>query len=150
MNTQKDFEELLRLFEENRVEYLIVGGYAVAFHGYPRFTKDIDLFCHNIPANIDRIRKALVSFGFTEEDLPTSLFAEKGNIIQFGISPLRVDIINEIDGVDFEEASKNAVRAHYGSVVVNFIGKKDLIINKKASGRSQDKIDADLLEGGKG
>lgn len=147
MDTQKDFEELLRLFEENHVRYVVVGGYAVAFHGYPRFTKDMDLFYDNELNNISKLRKALISFGFSEKDIPESLFTEKGNIIQFGISPLQVDIINDIDGVEFGEAAKNAVRGKYGSLEVNFIGREQLIKNKKASGRPQDRVDVQLLEG---
>jgi hypothetical protein len=146
MITQQHFEELLRLLEENNVEYVIVGGYAVAFHGYPRFTKDIDIFFRNSPDNIKKVIAALVLFGFPESDLPGSLFSDTGNIIQFGVSPLRVDIINEIDGVSFSEAFDNSVRGKYGSVEVNFIGRVQLIKNKKESGRPQDLVDAEKLE----
>ncbi|MBN1130750.1 MAG: nucleotidyltransferase [Chitinispirillaceae bacterium] len=146
MKTQNHFEELLRLLEENHVEYVIVGGYAVAFHGFPRFTKDIDIFYQNSPDNISRIRRALKSFGFSEVDIPAELFFEPGNIIQFGVSPLRVDIINEIDGVDFFEARSGAVRGTFGSINVNFLGLSQLIKNKRATGRAQDALDADRLE----
>jgi hypothetical protein len=146
MITQPHFEELLRLLEENKVEYVIVGGYAVAFHGYPRFTKDIDIFFRNSSENIAKIRKALILFGFPENDLPLSLFSESGNVIQFGVSPMRVDIINEIDGVGFDEAFKNSSRGKYGSIEVNFIGLPQLIKNKKKSGRPQDILDAGKLE----
>jgi hypothetical protein len=146
MITQPHFEELLRLLEENNVDYVIVGGYAVAFHGFPRFTKDIDVFFRNAQDNINKIRNALIAFGFPEPNLPISLFSESGNIIQFGISPVRVDIINEIDGVPFEEAFENSVRGKYGSIEVNFIGKNQLIKNKIASGRPQDAVDADKLK----
>jgi hypothetical protein len=78
MTTRNHFEELLRLLEENHVEYLIVGGYAVAYHGFPRFTKDIDIFYKNSPDNISRIRIALKSFGFSEKDIPVELFSEPG------------------------------------------------------------------------
>lgn len=146
MITQQHFEELLRLLEENKTEYVIVGGYAVAFHGYPRFTKDIDIFFRNSTENIKKVIGALVTFGFPESELPFSLFSETGNIIQFGVSPLRVDIINEIDGVSFDEAFRNSVRGKYGSVEVNFIGRIQLIKNKKESGRPQDIVDAEKLE----
>lgn len=146
MNTQQHFEELLKLLEEEKVDYLIVGGYAVAFHGFPRFTKDIDIFFRNSDENIEKIRKALILFGFSEINLPKNLFSETGRIIQFGVAPLRVDIINEIDGVTFDEAKSGIVRGKYGKVEVNFIGKKELIRNKKSTGRAQDIVDAEKLE----
>jgi hypothetical protein len=134
------------LLEEKEVEYVIVGGYAVAFHGYPRFTKDIDIFFRNSKGNVEKIRRALIDFGFTEADLDETLFTEAGNIIQFGISPLRVDIINEIDGVSFDEAASNSVRGWYGDIEVSFIGRFELVKNKRATGRDQDLVDAKRLE----
>lgn len=146
METQAHFKELLQLLEKHKVEYVIVGGYAVAFHGYPRFTKDIDIFFRNSKENIDKIRTALIDFGFPDGDLKEALFVESGNIIQFGVSPLRVDIINEIDDVAFDEAISNCVRGRYGEIEVNFIGRIELIKNKKATGRDQDLVDAKKLE----
>lgn len=146
MTTQQHFEELLRLLEKNSVDYLIVGGYAVAFHGYPRFTKDIDIFYSDLQENIAKVKNALVEFGFTENDLPDSLFLEKGSIIQFGITPLRVDLLNEIDGINFNDAKKNLIRGKYGDVEINFIGKDDLIKNKLATKRPQDNVDAEYLK----
>jgi hypothetical protein len=150
MTTQPDFEELLRLLEEHNVEYMIVGGYAVAFHGYPRFTKDIDIFFRNSEGNVPRIRAALIAFGFPAEELPASHFSESGSIIQFGVSPVRVDVINEIDGVSFDEAFAGRVRSTYGKVSVSFIGLDQLIKNKRSSGRPQDEVDAKWLEALKG
>jgi len=118
----------------------------MAYHGYPRFTKDIDIFFRNSSNNIIKIKKALIGFGFNENDLDDSMFTEKGNIIQFGIVPLRVDIINEIDGVNFDEAFKNSVRGKYGDLEVSFIGRIELIKNKIASGRDQDILDAKKLK----
>jgi hypothetical protein len=145
MNTQQDFEELLRLLEKHNAEYLVVGCYAVAFYGYPRFTKDIDLFYDITASNIDAIRNALFEFGFSEQELPVDSFFEKGSIIKFGIDPVRVDLLNEIDGVAFEDAYENHKRGRYGNVTVNFIGKNELIKNKKASNRTQDKLDLENL-----
>lgn len=146
MTTQQHFEELLRLLEKNSVDYLIVGGYAVAFHGYPRFTKDIDIYYSDLQENIAKVKNALIEFGFTENDLPDSLFLEKGSIIQFGVTPLRVDLLNEIDGIIFNDAKKNLIRGKYGDVEINFIGKEDLIKNKLATKRPQDKVDAEYLK----
>ncbi len=145
MNIHPDFEELLRLFEEHGIEYMIVGGYAVAYHGYPRFTKDIDLFFRLTSENAIRLRQALVKFGFREEDLPLDAFTTAGNVLTFGIAPARVDLLNEIDGVTFEEARPNAVRGRYGNVDATFIGLADLVKNKKATPRIRDKGDVEEL-----
>ena len=125
MNIHPDFEELLRLIEEHGIEYMIVGGYAVAYHGYPRFTKDIDLFFRLTNDNALRLRQALVKFGFREEDLPLDAFTTTGNVLTFGIAPARVDLLNEIDGITFDEARPNVVRGKYGNVEVTFIGLAD-------------------------
>ena len=125
---------------------MVVGGYAVAFYGYPRFTKDIDIFYQCTPENIASVRNALISFGFDKDAIPEEAFLEKGSIIKFGIEPVRVDMLNEIDGIVFEETYPNAVRGRYGKVTINFISKEDLIRNKKASGRTQDKLDLENLE----
>lgn len=146
MNTQQDFEEFLRLLEKNKVQYLIIGGYAVAFHGFPRFTQDIDIFFNNTKDNIKKIIHSLVEFGFLEKDLKEDVFIKKGNIIQFGIPPVRIDLINQIDGVSFEEAEKNKVRGKYGSIKVNFIGKNELIKNKNSTGRLKDRADIEELK----
>ena len=145
MNIHPDFEELLRLFEENGVEYMIVGGYAVAYHGHPRFTKDIDLFFRLTDENVLRLRRALVAFGFREEDLPLDAFTTAGNVLTFGVVPTRVDLINEIDAVTYDEARTNVVRGRYGDVGVAFIGLADLLKNKKATLRAKDKGDVEEL-----
>lgn len=145
MNTHPDFKELLRLLEEHRVDYMIVGGYAVAYHGHPRFTKDIDIFFHSTDENVNRLRRALIVFGFREQDLPAEAFIAKGNVLTFGVVPTRVDLINDIDGVTFEEAKSNVVRGIYGDVEVTFIGFNDLIKNKKATPRAKDKGDVEEL-----
>lgn len=145
MNIQPDFKELLALLEKNQVDYMIVGGYAVAFHGYPRFTKDLDIFFRNTGDNISRIIEALCQFGFPEEDLSPDIFSEEGNIITFGVAPVRVDFINTIDGITFEEARKGRLRGKYGDIEVNFIGKTELTQNKLSTNRTQDKADAEKL-----
>ena len=146
MNTQSDFEELLRLLEKNNVAYIIVGGYAVAFHGYPRFTKDIDIFFKPDSENIGKLKAALCSFGFEKDKLPDHIFYEEGNIIKFGIEPVRIDLLNKIDGVLFQDIESRTVRGQYGEIKVTFISKEDLISNKKASGRIQDLADLEKLE----
>lgn len=145
MNIQPDFEEFLRLLEEHRVDYMIVGGYAVAFHGFPRFTKDMDVFFEPSEANIARLRSALVGFGFQEDDVPCDLFIAKGNVLTFGVAPVRVDLVSDIDGVTYAEARPNAVRGKYGRTEVTFIGRDDLIRNKRATPRAKDKADVEEL-----
>ena len=146
MNIHPDFEELLRLLEDHSIEYMIVGGYAVAYHGFPRFTKDIDLFFRLTQDNALRLRKALVVFGFSEKDLPIEAFTTEGNVLTFGIAPTRVDLLNQIDGVSYDEARPNVVRGRYGNVEVTFIGISDLLKNKKSTPRTKDKGDAEELE----
>ncbi len=145
MNIQEDFEELLRLLEDNSAKYLIVGGYAVAYHGFPRLTKDIDFFFDSSEGNVKKIFTSLVRFGFPESDLKLDSFTTKGNIITFGVEPVRVDFINTITGVEFQEAWKNKVRGKYGKVSVNFIGRVELIKNKLATQRPKDKLDVEEL-----
>jgi hypothetical protein len=124
---------------------MIIGGYAVAFHGYPRFTKDIDIFFLNSDDNIEKLQKSLISFGFPKSAVPYKLFRKKGDIIQFGVVPMRIDLLNKIPGITFEEAEKHATRGFFGDVEVNFIGKTELIKNKRASRRPQDSVDAGML-----
>ncbi|MCK4981793.1 MAG: nucleotidyltransferase [Victivallaceae bacterium] len=145
MHIQQDFKELLALLEENGVDYMIVGGYAVAFHGFPRFTKDIDIFFNAYPDNIEKVVKALEGFGFSRKELDKALFSANGNIVTFGVAPVRVDFLNQIDGVEFTEAKKNLIRGKYGNIEVSFIGKSDLIKNKKSTSSSKDKADVEEL-----
>ncbi|MBF8276985.1 MAG: hypothetical protein HW390_2058 [Candidatus Brocadiaceae bacterium] len=145
MNIQPDFKELLALLEKHQVEYMLVGGYAVAFHGYPRFTKDIDVYFENTDENINKIISALMEFGFSVDELPPDLFKKPGNIITLGVAPVRVDFLNEIDGVGFTEAKKQRVRGKYDNVDIYFIGKEDLIKNKRSTPRTKDKVDAEEI-----
>lgn len=145
MNIQPDFEELFRLLEEHGVDYMIVGGYAVAFHGYPRFTKDIDLFFQMTEENALCLRSALVDFGFPMDELPIEAFITKGNVLTFGMTPSRVDLLNEIDGISYDEARTGVVKGRYGTVTVSFIGLKELLRNKRATPRARDKGDVEEL-----
>lgn len=145
MSIQPDFEEFLRLLESRRVDYMIVGGYAVAFHGFPRFTKDIDIFFDVSEPNIELLGQVLVEFGFREETIPRKELGTPGNVFAIGIEPVRIDLVNRIDGVSFGEARANAVRGKYGGVGVNFIGLQDLIRNKSSTPRAKDKADVEEL-----
>jgi hypothetical protein len=145
MSTQPDFEDFLRLLEEHRVEYMIVGGYAVAFHGFPRFTKDIDIFFAGDPDNLPRLHAALVAFGFQAETVSVETLARPDSVLSIGREPVRIDLLNGIAGVSFAEARGNTVRGRYGSVPVTFIGREDLLRNKRATGRVRDMGDVEEL-----
>ena len=144
MNIQQDFEEFLRLLEKHECEYVIVGGYAVAFHGYPRFTKDLDIFYDDSFQNIEKVRAALIEFGFEKSAIPKTIFSP-GAILNFGVEPVRIDLLNRIDGVNFMDASDHAVNGRYGDVNVKFIGLTELLRNKRATGRTQDAADLEKL-----
>jgi hypothetical protein len=142
----KDFEELFACLRHRNVKALVVGGYAVAFHGQPRFTKDIDVFVEPSPENADRLLAALTDFGFGGLGLTVEDFATPGKIVQLGVAPNRVDLLTTIDGVTFDEAWHGRISGHYGNEAVDYIGLAELIRNKRASGRPQDLLDIEGLE----
>ena len=138
MNTQPDFEDFLRLLDVHRVDYMIVGDYAVAYHGFPRFTKDIDVFFCDASDNLVRLQAALVDFGFQPAMVPIETLGKPDAVLAIGIEPVRIDLLNRIDGVTFNDARANVVRGRYGNVEVTFIGKEDLLRSKPASGTHRD------------
>ena len=145
MEIRNDFKELLELFNKHKVEYLVVGGYALAFHGAPRFTGDIDLFVKPVRENAERILIALDEFGFGSLDLSEKDFITPGRVIQLGVPPVRIDIITKISGVPWERADSSKVPGCYGQTPVFFIGRDDFIANKKATGRAKDAADIEAL-----
>lgn len=147
MNIHKDFEEFLQLLSDEEVEFVIVGGYAVAFHGYVRATQDIDLFYKNSKENLLKIQTALFKFGIPTTSEQLIEFEEPGSIIRMGFPPVKIEMINSISGVSFEEVWNNCNSGLYGAVQVNFISYKDLLKNKKESGRPKDIADFDELGG---
>ena len=141
-----DFREFVELLNKNEVQYMIVGGYAVGFHGHPRYTGDLDIWLLPEKNNAKKILTAIKEFGFgslgiTEKDLSTEEM-----IIQLGYPPLRIDLLTSIDGVKFEESFPMRKTADIDGLTVNFISYADLIKNKKASGRHQDLGDIENLE----
>jgi hypothetical protein len=128
------------------VKALIVGGYAVAFHAKPRFTKDIDLLVEPNPDNAQRLLRALSDFGFGAVDLAVDDFTTPGRVVQLGIAPNRVDLMTAIDGVSFADAWTGRVSGRFGAVPVFYIGKAELVRNKRATGRAQDLADVEALE----
>ncbi|MBN2189521.1 MAG: nucleotidyltransferase [Chitinispirillaceae bacterium] len=134
------------MLNKNGVEYVIVGGYAVAFHGFIRATKDIDVLFSNTPANIGRLMTALVEFGIQESAMAANTFSEQGRIVRMGSPPMMIELINAVGGVTFEEIWRNKVKGRYGDVEVFFISKNDLLKSKKAAGRPQDIRDLEELD----
>jgi len=145
MEIRNDFKELLVLFNKHKVEYLIVGGYALAFHGAPRFTGDMDLFVRPVLENARRILTALNEFGFGSLDLSENDFTTPGKVIQLGVPPIRIDIITSISGLSWEKADMGKVPGQYGRIPACFIGREDFITNKKATGRKKDASDIEAL-----
>ena len=146
MKTEKDFEDLLRLFNRNKVRYCIVGAYAMAFYARPRFTKNIDILVEPGRENALRILKSLNEFGFKSFNLKAGDFDKKNRIIQLGYEPLRIDLITGIEGCSFKEVWRNRAAGSYGRQKANFIGIKELIKNKRSTNRKQDQADVDLLK----
>lgn len=145
MEVQSDFRELLELLNLHQVEYLIVGGYALALHGAPRYTGDLDIFVKPDRKNADRIVKALDEFGFSSVGLKAEDFSIPDQIVQLGVPPVRVDLITSLSGVTWDEAFSGRIEAVYGSVPVHILGRDEFIRNKKAVGRMQDLADLEAI-----
>ena len=151
-----DTREFLRLLDRQQVEYLIVGGEAVIFHGHVRLTGDVDFFYSVDDANVERLYNVLLEFW--NGDIPGSIevsdLAIRGQIIQFGVPPNRIDLLNEIDGVAFRDAWPYRVVAFLASpvdsIIVPFIGLDQLVVNKTASGRPKDLDDLRFLRSKQG
>ena len=148
MDPNKDFEELFELLNRNDVRYLLVGGYAYAIYANPRYTKDVDIFYDREPDNADRLLKTIHEFGFGSLDIKKEDFLKEGQVIQLGMPPYRIDLLNKIEGVTFTDAWPNRQTSRYGKQTINVIGKQDLIRNKIATGRDQDKLDVRNLKKG--
>jgi hypothetical protein len=148
VSVSKDFEELFACLNARGVRAVIVGAYAVAFHGKPRFTKDIDILVEPTRDNADKLLAALADFGFGSLGLTQDDFVAPGRIVQLGYPPNRVDLITAIDGVDFDSAWRGRVAGHYGSTAVCYLGRDELIQNKSVSGRLQDVLDLAALREG--
>ncbi len=142
----KDFKEFLQLLNSKKIKYLIVGGYAVGFHGYPRATGDLDVWIAIDERNALKMVDVSKAFGFNLPELRKELFLKKEKVIRMGFPPMRLEILTSIDGVLFNPCYKNRVIADLGELKINFISKNDLLINKRASGKPQDLVDFDKLK----
>jgi len=141
----QDFKDFLRLLDANGVEYLLIGGYAVAYHGYPRATEDIDIWIASNPQNAQHIILALKEFGFDVPELNPDLFLKPDSIVRLGVPPLRIELSTTISGVAFGECYKARVTEVMDGIKVNIINLADLKKNKKASGRFRDLDDLERL-----
>lgn len=139
-------EEFVGLLNKFKVEYMIVGAYALALYTRPRNTGDIDIFINSSSDNAKLLIKVIDEFGFENAGIEGSDFTTKGRIVQLGVSPVRIDIINDIDGINFSEAYKRKETFQFGKLMANFISRLDIIANKKASNRKKDLADLDELE----
>jgi hypothetical protein len=142
----QDFKEFVESLNDNRVRYLVIGGYAVAYHGYPRYTKAIDIWIESTPENAANLVKALDQFGFASLGLQAADFLAPGQIIQLGYPPNRIDLLTTASGVEFGACYASRVEVVVDEVSVNFIDLDNLRKNKQAAGRLQDLADLENLK----
>ncbi|MCA2659190.1 MAG: hypothetical protein EWV52_02155 [Microcystis panniformis Mp_MB_F_20051200_S6D] len=142
----QDFKEFIQLLNDNQVRYLVLVGYAVALHGYPRYTKDIDIWIEMSSLNAYNLIKALEGFGFGSLGLTIDDFLTPDQVIQLGYPPNRIDLITTPDGVEFQTCYLSRIEVKIDDIIVNFIDLENLKKNKKASGRLQDLADLENLE----
>ena len=139
-----DFKEFVQCLNSSKVEYLLIGGWAVGMYGHPRATKDIDFLISISSNNLKKLEKALLVFGAPPVDMER--FKKRGNVIRIGSSPIQIDIINEADGIKIEDCYPRKEKINVEGIDIFIISKEDLIKNKRASGRSMDIADAEKLE----
>ena len=143
---ERDFRDILVAFNHADVEYLVVGAYALAAHGLPRATGDLDLFVRCADDNAQRVARALAIFGAPSQLSVAQDFAKANMVVQLGMEPVRIDIMTSISGVEFDEAAATRVMHSLDGVEIPCIGRESLIRNKRASGRKRDLLDAEWLE----
>jgi hypothetical protein len=140
-----DFNAFLRLLDAHAVEYLLVGGYAVAVHGYPRATADLDIWVAVSAENATRVVTVLSAFGFDTAELSADLFLDPDSLVRLGRPPFQIELMTSIDGVEFDECARRALRIDIDGVPVPVIGLADLRANKRAAGRYKDLADLEQL-----
>lgn len=147
MKLSRDFKEFVESLNANGVRYLVVGGYAVSAHGHPRYTKDLDVWIEVSAENARRMLVALADFGFGDLGLRDRDFLEPGSVVQLGHPPQRIDLLTSVSGVSFEQCYTALVEIELDGVRVNFIDLGNLLRNKEAAGRLQDRADIEALGG---
>jgi hypothetical protein len=146
MKLPPDFRELLEEFDREGVSYVIIGGYAYAFHAEPRATKDLDLFIEGSEANREGVARALTRFGAPTNVIAAARALGETEVVYLGEAPLRVDILRKIDGVDSAQVFANSVQGTWDGMPIRVIGLDELIRNKRAAGRPRDLADVERLE----
>ncbi len=146
MKAEKDFEEFIELLNNHNVKYMIVGAYAFALYAKPRNTGDLDIYIERSDTNAILMIQVLTEFGLESLEITKEDFISEGRVVQLGVSPLRIDIMNIIDGVNFDEAFNRIEKVQFGNSFANFISKTDLIKNKLSTNRLKDKADAEELQ----
>lgn len=142
----QDFREFIGLLESEAVQYLIVGGYAVGLHGFPRYTGDIDFFVAIHPLNAQKLLQVFDRFGFGEIGLGLDDFLEENFVVEIGREPRKIQVLTGIDGVSFNDCYQRRIELEDDGLKLKFIGKNDLLLNKSASGRPKDLIDLEQLK----
>ena len=150
LNLPEDFLDMINCLHSNKVNYIIVGGYAMAISGFIRATGDIDIFVEPTVDNSKNVYMALVEFGAPLNSIEENDFSTEGIVYQMGVPPLRIDIITKVDGITFKEACKDALIEKISGISVPFLSLDKLITNKETTGRNKDKIDAIELKKIKG
>lgn len=145
MRIPQDFKEFLKLLNENDAEYLLIGGYAVGYYGYPRPTGDMDVWIKISADNAEKVLKSLEQFGFTSPELTKDLFLQDKRIVRMGVPPFRLEVSTYIDGVEFDECFAEKEIVEFDEVSVNLISLRQLKIKKRASGRYKDLNDLENL-----
>ena len=140
-----NFADFLKSLNANRVEYLVVGGYAVGYHGFVRATGDLDVFVRLSPGNADCLLAAFKDFGCDVPELNAAMFMEPGRIVRLGIPPLRLEVMNEISGVSFDQCYSRRVEEVIAGIRISFIDRESLLLNKQAAGRPKDIADLAAL-----
>jgi len=146
MPFSNDLREFIELLNSNRVEYVVVGAFAVAWYGYPRYTADLDILIRPNKQNAERVLAALAQFGFGSLGISCEDLTTEGRVIQLGVKPNRIDLLTSISGVAFEEAWASRVKGVLDGISVQYIGRSALIRNKQSTGRAKDKGDAEELK----
>ncbi|MEP7211755.1 MAG: nucleotidyltransferase [Acidobacteriota bacterium] len=142
----QDFKELLRSLNSNKVNYLLIGGYAVIIHGYPRFTSDLDIVIGNEAGNISRCLDALNDFGVGQTELGPELFSEPDSLVRMGVEPLKIEILSYLKGLNFIDAFERRITRRVEDIEIAVISLPDLITNKTAVGRLKDRLDVEELK----
>jgi hypothetical protein len=141
----QDFSDFLKLLNSHKAEYLLIGGFAVGYHGYPRATGDMDIWISASPENADKMVNVLKEFGFDVPELSADLFTKKRQVVRMGMPPIRIEVMTDISGVSFDECYEKKVPGFIDGISVNIISAEHLKINKKASGRIKDLNDLEHL-----